>query len=257
MGPALEARPRKPQHANGSSALGGFHVSVVRTTAALHEIERIAWRHADEASAIEARSLISRSLGDELTVLIAGQFKRGKSTLINALISNDILPTGALPLTSIATRVHFGVEGATVVYRDGGSSQIDIRDISEYVTEAGNPENVRGVSAVDVRVHAAFLHGLRIVDTPGIGSAFVHNTEAARNALQEADVAILVVGPEPPIGEAEIAFAKDVRDTSERLFVVYNKADLLPGQEREIVAFTQRQLETALGFAPRIFALSA
>ncbi len=232
-------------------------MSVVRTAAALHEIERIAWRHADEASAIEARSLIGRSIGDELTVLIAGQFKRGKSTLINALIGNDILPTGALPLTSIATRVRFGVEGATVIYCDGGSSQIDIRDLSEFVTEAGNPANVRGVGAVDVRVHAAFLHGLRIVDTPGIGSAFVHNTETARNALHEADVAILVVGPEPPIGEAEIAFAKDVRDASERLFVVYNKADLLPGQESEIVGFTQRQLNAALGFIPRIFALSA
>jgi GTPase SAR1 family protein len=229
----------------------------IRTAAALHEIERIAWRHADEASAIEARSLINRSMGDELTVLIAGQFKRGKSTLINALVGADILPTSALPLTSIATSVHFGMEGATVVYRDGGSSQIDIRNLSEYVTEAGNPENVRAVSAVDVRVHAGFLHGLRIVDTPGIGSPFVHNTETARTVLREADVAILVVGPEPPIGETEIAFAKQVRDASERLFVVYNKADLLPGQESEIVGFTQRQLDAALGFAPRIFALSA
>ncbi|MGA3036197.1 MAG: dynamin family protein [Vulcanimicrobiaceae bacterium] len=232
-------------------------MSVGRAAAALHEIERIAWRHADEASAIEARSLINRSMGDELTVLIAGQFKRGKSTLINALIGNDILPTGALPLTSIATSVHFGREGATIVYRNGGSSQIDIRDLSEYVTETGNPENVRAVHAVDVRVHAEFLHGLRIVDTPGIGSAFVHNTETARSALREAEVAILVVGPEPPIGEAEIAFTKDVRDASERLFVVYNKADLLPEQEHEIIAFTQRQLDAALGFSPRMFALSA
>jgi hypothetical protein len=232
-------------------------VSLGRAAAALREIERIAWRHADEATAIETRSLINRSTGNELTVLIAGQFKRGKSTLINALIGNDILPTGALPLTSIATSVHFGTESAIVSYRDGGSSQIDIRDLGEYVTEAGNPENVRAVSAVDVHVHAEFLHGLRIVDTPGVASAFVHNTDAARSALHEADVAILVVGPEPPIGEAEIVFAKEVRDASERLFVVYNKADLLPGQEREIIGFTQRQLDAALGFEPRIFALSA
>ena len=232
-------------------------MSLGRAAAALREIERIAWRHADEASAIEARSLINRSAVNELTVLIAGQFKRGKSTLINALIGNDILPTGALPLTSIATSVHFGTESATVTYCDGGSSQIDIRDLGEYVTETGNPENVRAVSAVDVSVHAEFLHGLRIVDTPGVASAFVHNTVAARGSLHEADVAILVVGPEPPIGEAEIVFAKEVRDASERLFVVYNKADLLPGQEHEIIGFTQRQLEAALGFEPRIFALSA
>ncbi|HTX02536.1 MAG TPA: dynamin family protein, partial [Candidatus Acidoferrales bacterium] len=150
-------------------------MSLGRAAAALREIERIAWRHADEASAIEARSLINRSAVNELTVLIAGQFKRGKSTLINALIGNDILPTGALPLTSIATSVHFGTESATVTYCDGGSSQIDIRDLGEYVTETGNPENVRAVSAVDVSVHAEFLHGLRIVDTPGVASAFVHN----------------------------------------------------------------------------------
>ena len=135
--------------------------------------------------------------------------------------------------------------------------QILPSDLGRYVTEAENPNNRSRVAGVDVQVAVTALEGLRIVDTPGIASTFLHNTKTARDALREADVAILVVGPEPPIGEAEIVFAKEVHEASERLFVVYNKADILPDQERELLNFTKSQLEYAIGFAPRLFAISA
>jgi GTP-binding protein EngB required for normal cell division len=230
----------------------------IRVETALEPIKRFAKQHSDESTVREAQWLADRLASGELTVLIAGQFKRGKSTLINALLGEEILPTGVLPLTSVATMIHFGERRRAIVgFRDGGSTEIVLPDLSRYVSEKENPENRLGVAHVDVEVPAAILGGVRLVDTPGIASTFAHNTETARAALREADAAVLVVGPEPPIGEAELAFAKEVRDAAERLFVVLNKVDMLPGREAELIEFTAQQLRKALGFTPRIFALSA
>lgn len=225
---------------------------------AVETIKTLARRHGDAMIVREAQWLSDRLRRNELTVLVAGQFKRGKSTLVNALLSEDLLPTGALPLTSVATMIRYGDSARAIVgFRDGGSMQIAPSDIRQYVTEAENPENRLRVAHVDVEIPAEMLKGVRLVDTPGIASTLVHNTEAARAALGEADLAILVVGPEPPIGEAEIRFAKEIRDAAERLFVIYNKADVLSEHQNELVDFTKSQLKTALGFEPRVFAISA
>ena len=234
-----------------SSPLGRFD-------AALQTIKDLARQHGDTAIVRESQWLADRVHAGELTVLVAGQFKRGKSTFINALLGEEWLPTGVLPLTSVATMIHFGnVPRATVSFRDGGSTVIAPSAISQYVTEAENPENRLRVARVDLELPVPLLEGLRLVDTPGIASTYRHNTEAAREALHEADLAILVVSPEPPIGAAEVAFAKEVRDAAERLFIVYNKADVLPEQERQLVDFTKMQLESVLGFVPRVFVISA
>ncbi|MGH7684967.1 MAG: dynamin family protein, partial [Vulcanimicrobiaceae bacterium] len=211
---------------------------------ALETINAIAKRHGDEGIVRESQWLADRVHANELTVLVAGQFKRGKSTFLNALVGQDLLPTGVLPLTSVPTMIHHGlVPQAVVSFRDGGSMTIALGDIGSYVTEAENPDNRLRVARVDVELPVELLKGLRLVDTPGIASTFVHNTDTARDALREADLAILVVAPEPPIGEAEIHFAKEVREAAERLFVVYNKADLLAEQQHELVHFTKTQLE--------------
>ena len=225
---------------------------------ALRRIKEIAKKHADETIIRESLWLADRAQAGELTVLVAGQFKRGKSTFINALLGEDALPTGVLPLTSVVTMIHFGQSRRAIVsFRHGDSVQIDVSQLAQYVTEAANPENRLRVLRVDVELPIPILDGIRVVDTPGIASTFLHNTEAARESLREADLAILVVGPEPPIGEAEIGFIKEVRDAAERLFVVFNKADVLADQERELVGFTKSQLHEALGFVPHLFVLSS
>lgn len=225
---------------------------------ALETIKDLAKRHKDATTFREAQWLADRLRTNELTVLVAGQFKRGKSTFVNAIVGEELLPTGALPLTSVATMIHYGqIAKAIVSFRDGGSMHVASSDLAQYVTEAENPENRLRVARVDVEIPVELLRGVRLVDTPGIASTFLHNTEAARESLREADLAILVVGPDPPIGEAEIRFAKEIRESAERLFVVYNKADVLSEQRTELVEFTKEQLRKALGFEPRVFTVSA
>jgi septin family protein len=82
-------------------------------------------------------------------LVVLGQFKRGKTTLINALLGAEILPTAVVPLTSIATILKHGEElKITVYFSDGRVNEIEPENLPEYVTEKGNPKNQKDVREV-------------------------------------------------------------------------------------------------------------
>lgn len=179
---------------------------------------------------------------------ILGQFKRGKSTLLNALIGEPILPTSVVPLTAIPTFVEYGPEmGVRVHYQDDKPSHEFWNKTPEemnkilqaFVTEEGNPENRLGVLQVDI-VHPAEIlkNGVVLIDTPGIGSTFTHNTQATLNFLPQCDAALFVVSADPPLTEVEAEFLQDVLPKVSRLFFIFNKMDYLNEKEKEAaVAF--------------------
>ena len=73
-----------------------------------------------------------------LDIAVLGQFKAGKSSFLNSLIGQPLLPIGNIPVTSVITRTKFGPkERATVTFEDGTSQQIQITEINHYVSEAG------------------------------------------------------------------------------------------------------------------------
>jgi ribosome biogenesis GTPase A len=106
-----------------------------------------------------------------LRVLVAGEAKRGKSTLVNALLGRPVLPMGVTPLTALATTVRHGHdEGATAVFRDGRAESFPLSALGDLVTERGNPGNCRNLASVTVVVDAPVLaRGVELVDTPGPG----------------------------------------------------------------------------------------
>jgi len=201
---------------------------------------------------------------------VLGQFKRGKSTLLNALLGEEILPTSVLPLTAIPTFLSWGERrGAKVIFQDGKAPEnIESDDpavlkgfLERYVTEQGNPENRRGVARVEVRHPAALLsRGVVLIDTPGIGSTFRHNTTTALSFLPQCDAALFVTAPDPPITEVEAEFLKTVNDHAARLFVVFNKVDYLSADEtQKALRFLKEVLREQLKEKdiPKIFPLSA
>jgi len=147
---------------------------------------------------------------EQFNLVVMGQFKRGKSTLINALIGAGILPTSILPLTSIVTILQFGeTEKAVVHYLNDERREIGFDEIPKFVTERENPENKLGVKDVEVYYPSDFLKdGVRIIDTPGVGSVFQHNTDVAYSFLPYVDAGIFIVTSDPPMGEAEQNFLK-------------------------------------------------
>jgi GTP-binding protein EngB required for normal cell division/polyhydroxyalkanoate synthesis regulator phasin len=197
---------------------------------------------------------------DRLRVLVVGEAKRGKSTLINAMLGRDVLPMGLTPLTAAATTVTSGTsEYVQASFTDGHAERRGLADLAELVTETGNPDNRLGLSDVVVHLVSPLpAAGIDLVDTPGAGSVFAHNTAAARQALATMDAAVFVLTTDPPISSSERDLLADVAGSSVATFVVLNKADRLAEQERaEVLAFTDDVVASILGRRQRIHALSA
>lgn len=199
---------------------------------------------------------------------VLGQFKRGKSSLLNALLGEPLLPTGVLPLTTIPTVLRHGPERRVrVTLLDGrcedhrGPVEALVPVLMRYVTERENPANRLGVTGVEVEHPAAFLaQGVEIIDTPGIGSTVPHNTRTARGVLPVCDGAVFILSPDPPITEVEVQFLKAVKDAVARVVLVVTKVDLLPTPERqEVLSFLQRVLHEQVGYPKeeRILMVSA
>jgi ribosome biogenesis GTPase A len=204
--------------------------AVSRPTAAQQEIlERLA----------QLRARLGRGL---LRVAVLGQFKRGKSTLLNALLGVPILPTGITPVTAIPAFIKAGSRTTARIAFKGSKEPLLISDeaeipaiLEEYISETGNPRNRLSVESVELEVRSEFLdQGIVLVDTPGVGSTLLHQTQAAEAILTECDVALFVVSPDPPITETEVNYLNKVQELIPRIFFALNKIDLLDGRERGI-----------------------
>jgi GTPase SAR1 family protein len=208
----------------------------------------------------EVDTLYRKFQESQFYLVFLGQFKRGKTTLINAFVGEDLLPTGVLPLTSIVTVVRFGVEReARVKFADGSSRKIRLGEISEYVTERGNPKNRKDVAQVEVLYPSDRLRdGLCLVDTPGIGSIFEHNTQVAYNFVPRSDAAIFVFSPESPLSQPELHFLRHLRTHVEKIFFVLNKADQVSFEERdEILEFARNAIREQIPAGElRLFSVS-
>lgn len=192
-------------------------------------------------------------------MLVVGEAKRGKSTVVNALLGRRLLPTGVVPVTAVATTIAYGAAPtATVHYQGGRSEPVALERLSEFVT-TGNPGNVRSVDSVAVHVPASLLaDGVELVDTPGTGSVHEHNTTAASAALTQMDAAVFVLSADPPVSAAERLWLRQVRDQAVRVFCVLNKADHLTTDElAQSVAFTRQVLAGELGADVTVWPVSA
>jgi GTP-binding protein EngB required for normal cell division len=207
----------------------------------------------------------ARKLGEKLkkftfNLVVLGEFKRGKSTLINALVGASLLPTATIPLTSVATILRFGkANKVTAKLCDGRVVDAMIENLPDLVTEKGNPKNVQGIAVVEIEYSAKILEeGIRIVDTPGTGSVYVHNTQTTYDFLPEADAAIFVFVADQPATRAELDLLKASRAFSTRHFFVLNKIDHLDEEgSRESLSFLRDTLKAELQEEPNIFAVSA
>jgi GTP-binding protein EngB required for normal cell division len=193
-------------------------------------------------------------------LVVLGQFKRGKTSLINALLGAEILPTAVVPLTSIATILKYGKElKINVYFNDSKVVEIKPENLSEYVTEKGNPRNEKNVQEVLITYPSDYLKdGVRLIDTPGVGSVYQHNTDVAYQYLPKSDAALFLLSVDQPVGQAELDFLKDVKEYSNRIFFLQNKADYVDTEDlNESIAFSKRIIEECMNHEVKIFPLSA
>ena len=225
-------------------------------TSALDELTPLA----DETESAILAGLRDRLAAARLRVLVVGEAKRGKSTLVNALLGRDVLPMGVTPLTAVATTVTQGTdEGLDVAFADGRTERHSLSAIEEFGTERGNPDNCRDVATITVQLDAPILaKGLEIVDTPGTGSVHAHNTAAADDVLPTMDAAIFVLTADPPVSAAERDLLSRVHRLSVTTFVVLNKADYADAAGlAEAAEFTERVVTKVTGQSVSLYPVSA
>ena len=267
VGQAIASRPTA-EAANVQDSLTDADASLRAYTRAKQEVAKsvrsaldLIRSRGDEQRIARCQALLVKLAEDRFNLVVLGQFKRGKSSLMNAIIGRDLLPTGLLPLTSVVTALRFGPAERLVLTRDNSWPQeAPISALAEYVTERGNPGNVKKIGTAYVELPVSLLRrGLHFVDTPGVGSIHEQNTATTYAFLPQCDAALFVTSVDTPLSELEVDFLRTIRQHARRVFFIVNKTDLLAAEERdEVLGFIRDGLrEAAGGEEVRLFAVSS
>ncbi|NWG03762.1 MAG: dynamin family protein, partial [Syntrophaceae bacterium] len=184
-----------------------------------------------------------------IDVAILGQFKAGKSSFLNSLIGKPILPVGVTPVTTTITRLQYGKkEKAIIRFFDGQEAEADVASVGEFTSEAQNPANQKNVEVVDLELPSLEKYtGLRLVDTPGLGSIFKYHIETSENWLPEVGTALLAVSSDRPLAANDLELIRELRRHTPKIVILLTKADLLsPDQQKEVVLFFRTSLQREL-----------
>jgi len=165
-------------------------------------------------------------------LVIAGEFNSGKSSFINALLGERVLPEGVTPTTDRINILRHGPE------------------ISEQLREAYLLE----------RTHPAeVLRELNIVDTPGTNAIIRRHEELTRDFVPRSDLVLFVTSADRPFTESERAFLEQIREWGKKIVFIVNKIDILirPEERDEVIRYVRENASGLLGETPEIFAVSA
>lgn len=178
-------------------------------------------------------------------LVIVGLFKRGKSSLINALIGQELAPVAVTPLTSVITFFEHGTETrAEVLFTNGQFNTVSLSEVVQYVSEEENPENKKQVQYLKIYTDAEILENITLVDTPGLGSLFSHNSDTTLKFLPKIDAALFVLSADIPISKTDEEFLLQMENSIPNVLFVLNKSDLLSEDElQKMVAYNLASLK--------------
>ncbi len=208
-----------------------------------------------------ANAAVARLRRPATVVCVVGEFKQGKSSLVNGLLGRDACPVDDDVATAAITLVRYGDQPAAAVRRrvDGKqvAEHIEIDDLPTWVTERGNPGNERGVERVEIAVPSALLkQGLVIVDTPGMGGLGAGHAAATLAFLPFADGVILVSDASAELSAPEVEFLGRASELCPTVLFAQTKIDLYPAWPR-IMELNRGHLERSGVKVPTVAASSA
>jgi replication fork clamp-binding protein CrfC len=179
-----------------------------------------------------------------IRVIVVGEFKQGKSKLINALVTAPVCPVDDDIATSVPTIVRHGEPASASVLLPRADAEpgdesdlerqpINIRELAAYVSERGNPGNAKKLVAAEVFLPRKVLAGgLTVVDSPGVGGLGSTHTLTTLTALPTADALLLVSDASQEYTEPEIRFLRQAMRITPSVVGVLSKTDLYPEWRR-------------------------
>ena len=170
--------------------------------------------------------LLKKSAADSFAVAVVGEFRRGKSTLINSLLGKAVLPSDVLPTTATLNRVTYGITPhVKIEYKDNKEEEIPIEQLPEYVTKLTEESEKRAGSIKQATVFYPISYcknNVDIIDTPGLNDES-SMTEVTLSVIPQTDAALFVIMAQSPFSEYERDFLQNkmlVSDIGRVIFVV-------------------------------------
>jgi signal recognition particle receptor subunit beta len=207
-----------------------------------------------------------RALDDnELAVVVAGEYKQGKSTLVNAVVQTEVCPVDDDVVTAVPTIVRYGSRAEALVHiadedddpdlsadpalhRGDAGRPISFEELKRYVRgemngdSPGPPGRVR---SVEVRIDRRVLRtGLTFVDSPGVGGLESAEGSIVLGVLGMAEAVVFVTDASQELTRAEISFLQAAERRCDKVICVVTKTDLHP-EWRRIVALDRDHLAEA------------
>jgi GTP-binding protein EngB required for normal cell division len=170
----------------------------------------------------------------EYDVVVCGEVKRGKSSFINALIGQDLLPTGVKETTSQVFRISAAKkESFALVFEDGHWESISREELARYGSQtAADLEGMplfrgRQLRWIEVKTPAVFLpEGVHLVDTPGLGALYAAHSEITGRYITQADAVIFTIDSGQPLTQSEMRFLETCMEVTPNILFIQTKTDL-------------------------------
>jgi predicted GTPase len=178
------------------------------------------------------QEVLDRIEGDSFAVAIVGEFKRGKSTFINALLGVSVLPTDVLPTTATLNRVCYALTPRVVLrFKDGHQEDVPFDRLDAYVTKLTDEAETVAKTIAEATVYYPSPYcqnNVSVFDTPGLNDEAAM-TEVTLSILPKIDAAIMVILAQAPFGEYEREFLENRLLTADlgRVIFVVNGIDNL------------------------------
>jgi hypothetical protein len=182
-----------------------------------------------------------RLLDPTVRVLVIGEFKQGKSLLVNALVDAPVCPVDDDISTAVPTEVHYSTTPVATLVRSTGDGdegqlarvEVPLQELAAHVSEAGNPANRQGLLRAEVGIPRQILaDGLILVDTTGVGGLSSVHTMSTLAALPTADAVLLVSDASQEYSEPEVNFLRQAMKLCPNVACVLTKIDLYPQWRR-------------------------
>jgi GTPase SAR1 family protein len=187
------------------------------------------------------------------SIAVVGEFKRGKSTVINALLGSSTLPTDAMPATASVTRVVYGRESKAVLrMRDGSETTVPIVDLAQHITKIDAAAAARAANVAEAVVSYPTLfcqNNVEVIDTPGLSDEEAM-TRLTLDIIPKTDAAVFVISALTPFGRSEVAFLEQLITTVDpgRLFFLLTHIDCLKSKDdvERVTALVRRRVRVAI-----------
>jgi small GTP-binding protein len=240
--------------------LEAFREKKLDVTVALSDLSEIAARlGAKSLKERIDRDLVHKLEEDRFHLVVVGEFNHGKTTFVNALLGQKILPVGVTPTTATIHHIKYAdVPEATVVYSSGKRETIAFEQAKSFAV--GGDKATEDVDFLEVGLPALLLkERILLVDTPGVNDLSLQRADITYSYIPRADAVLFLLDAGQILKESERVFLEDklLKASRDKIIFVITKWDLLsPDEQGEALAYAKDKL-AKLVKDPLVFPTSA